>query len=276
MRTAIFIPGDTQRILPRQAAAEEGLNRCGVETIRFSEPKGPARLPAGIDFALAGGLHGINQLLAAASGRALPVLIVELGYMKRANNNETDGYYQLGWNKLCDIPAEVPSSDRWEALGLEVLDNKAGGEHILVAGQVGGDAQHGLPTPQLVKWLMRTSVELEKKTGLPRVWRPHPKQGNLKLTTETRIARQDPLRVPLESALDKAAHVVTFNSTLGVEALRRGIPVECDPGAHYARVAKADRSEREAFLKRVAYAQWLLSEIASGEAVRFCLGRMPR
>jgi capsule polysaccharide modification protein KpsS len=85
---------------------------------------------------------------------------------------------------------------------------------------------------------------------------------------------QNPKQVSLDIALSETCHVVTYNSTLGVEALRLGIPMLCSDKAHFSAVANSDRDTRKNYLDRLAYAQWKLPEIASGEAISYMLSQM--
>lgn len=274
MRAAVFNPAAPVTPPPRQAALLEGLQGYGVDLMEIREPGGTSHLPKGIDFAVAGGLRGISQLRQAAGRAGIPVLVVELGYLKRANDNrELEGYYQLGWDRLCDIPDSAPGSDRWERLELEVRDSRLTGDYLLLVDQVGGDTQHGLTSAQLRAWLLRNSELEAARQRLPRVWRPHPKQHLSCKALGGGVRFQDPIRVAVADALERAACVVTYNSTMGLEAVRLGVRTICHPSAHYAEVASGTTQERRAYLERVAYAQWTLEELRSGEAVRYALAR---
>ena len=72
---------------------------------------------------------------------------------------------------------------------------------------------------------------------------------------------------PLEDDLAGAGKVVTWGSGAAVKALLMGIPVE----SHMPRwVAEQDNTEagRLAMFRRLAWAQWTIDEIASGEPFR--------
>lgn len=203
----------------------------------------------------------------------IPVMIIELGYLRRASNNEDlSGYFQLGWDRIGWVPASAPP-DRFRRLGLEVVVKKEPGRgYILVAGQVGMDAQHNLSTTELMLWLGKEADKARKQTGLPVVFRPHPMQTGTRMCGFLGYTLQPPGTVGLVKALDAAEMVVTYNSTTGVDAMLRGIPVTSHPKAHYHGHAVRDFDTRIAYLNRLAYAQWNLDELANGEAVKYLLG----
>jgi len=83
----------------------------------------------------------------------------------------------------------------------------------------------------------------------------------------------------VDESMKGAKAIVTYNSTIAYEAFRRGIPVFCNPQAVYARIASPqiipldvydwDRVRIQAFLNRVAYAQWNYSETTAGDPIQF-------
>ena len=260
---------------PRQTAVLAGLRAKGVdvaETYNRGEIK--SKSP---DFAVCSGLNRLTHDCREECVRlGIPILIVELGYMKRAHSNaDVDGYYQLGWNKLGWVPESAPP-DRFEALDLEVKETRADGSVILVASQVGLDAQHQMRSQDLNQWLLTRSEAVSKSLGLPRLWRPHPRQTDQIPGGWAQHRVQWPAQVPLERALEKVAHVVTYNSTFGVDAMIQGVPVTCCPRAHYASAASANKEGRLAYLRRLAYAQWTLDEMRSGHALEYVLTQIPK
>jgi capsule polysaccharide export protein KpsC/LpsZ len=150
---------------------------------------------------------------------------------------------------------------------------------ILVAGQVGQDAQHNCSSAALGGWLVQRVLLLKRENptwaDLPVVFRPHPHQATTTLPGGLVHQRQLPKQVPLADALDNAEVVVTYNSTLGIDAMLRGVPVLSHPCAHYHDHAVEDYGTRLKYLSRLAYAQWKLSEFESGEALEFLLRYRP-
>ena len=114
-------------------------------------------------------------------------------------------------------------------------------------------------------------------------FRPHP--GSMHSTLEHIVGAE--LRQcnveSLTKAFSEARVAITFNSTSGVEAILAGVPVDCAPDAHYARVAAygwGEVAEKEGrqfvgtvetreYFHRLAYAQWTIPEIQNGSAIRF-------
>lgn len=196
----------------------------------------------------------------------IPVIVTDLGYVRRADHDGDDGYYQAGIGRIGWLPPFSVPGDRWLALGLRVEPAPSvPGGRILALGQVPFDSQHGMGESALDGWLKKRVRGVQQVAGeLPVVYRPHPNQKG-KLDWEV-VERNR----PLTEAIADSRVVVTYNSTAGTEAVRLGIPVVCDPGAHYAGVAWAPhRTTREGYFYRLAYAQWTLAELADGTALKF-------
>ncbi len=263
--------------LERFEVLKSGIRRKGYELVASGRHLSRLHetLSGEFDFAICSGMRQHTaRARALCQERGIPVMIIELGYMNRANSNaDSGGYFQLGWDQLCWVPLQAPS-DRFDKLGLEVLPSRQGGSYILVASQVGGDAQHGMTALTLDKWLANKAMELHRKVKKPIVWRQHPAVAHARPRVSITYKQQNPKIVKLGAALAEASHVVTYNSTLGVEALRLGVPIVCSSKAHYSDCANGDVETRKSYLSRLAYAQWLLPEIESGEAVEYLLGEL--
>jgi hypothetical protein len=225
-----------------------------------------------------------------AKSLGVPIIVLELGYLNRCKGaSSLTGYNQAGWGKIGWVPDFECPSDRLDKLELHirkerppykatVLPNNPAGS-ILIAGQVGQDAQHNLSSQELCLWLARRYKQLiaEDKSlaTAPVVFRPHPNQDKTKLTDAIRHQRQLPSSVPINDALDNARLLLTYNSTLGIDAMLRGVPVVSHPCAHYHKYAVEDLETRMRYLRRLSYAQWNLQEFESGEALEFLLKHRP-
>lgn len=93
-------------------------------------------------------------------------------------------------------------------------------------------------------------------------------------TAKGRVRRHPGNReaIPLEQDLARCGKVITWGSGAAVKALMMGIPVE----SHMPNwVAEQDNTEagRLAMFRRLAWGQWRLSEIESGEAFRWLFKR---
>lgn len=148
--------------------------------------------------------------------------------------------------------------ERWEALGVEVKPWRTEGEHVLVC----PNRSFGMPGNIMpVSWGEDVAKRLARHTRRPIRIRPHPGNGAPK--------------VPLEQDLEGAWAVVIWSSSVGVEALVRGIPVICEApfwicrSAASADVADVEAPEwagagRMAALHALAWAQWSVEEIEAG------------
>jgi hypothetical protein len=174
-------------------------------------------------------------------------LVFDLGWFNRgwdSYKKQEGGYYQVGLNCLNWLPAVARDS--------RPVNGDA--TRVLVLGQVAFDAQHGLSRGELNKWISERRV-----AGAQMRYRPHP-QG---------------LELPPERSLDEdlewCDHVLTYNSTAGLEALRRGIPVTSSTNCFYRDLCNGpcpDVATRERFFRRVAWAQWTEQEIVDGTVYR--------
>lgn len=162
---------------------------------------------------------------------------------------------------------------RWRALGVELRPLREAGSHILIC----PSRNFGRPDMTMPgQWVTRTIEALRKVTKRPIRVREHP--GN-----------QPPAR-SLAEDLVGAWGCWVWASSAGVHALVAGIPVVqgaphwiCQRGAvgELATLERLDRDEsarevwrrlRKHALRRMAWAQWTVDEIASGEPFTRLLG----
>lgn len=129
----------------------------------------------------------------------------------------------------------VGGPERWDSLGVKLAPWREDGETVIL-GQRGIGA-YGMPKdwPSTVKHLGR--------------YRPHP--GRM-------------TGLPLECDLKRAAKVITWGSGSAVKALMWGIKVESHMPNWVGACANTDRSRLEMF-RRLAWCNWQLDEIATGE-----------
>lgn len=194
------------------------------------------------------------------------VLVAENGYV--GGRHEGGDRYALaihGHNGAGRWP--VGGADRWRALGIDVKPwRPAGDGHVLVApNRPFGMREIAMPAG----WGERTADELRRVTRREVRLRLHP--GNARPA------------VPLGDDLRGAYCVVIWSSSVGVRALIEGIPVICAAPAwicksaaardwQEAHEARVDMDERRAAaLHALAWAQWSVAEIGSGEAFRHLL-----
>ncbi|MGH7026610.1 glycosyltransferase [Brevundimonas sp.] len=204
-----------------------------------------------------GVLRNSDRVVAAARAEGRDFFYTDHAYFGRGhylNYRITRNAHEAG--QVRDCPP-----DRAKALGLELSPWRRGDSTILVCPptQYFMDA-HGCPD-----WLNETLATLRACTDRPVEIRGKPVPG-------------DPSE-PLESALGRAYAIVTHSSNIAVEAAVAGVPVFVAPTSAAAPVGETDltrieqpaRPDREAWLSHLAYSQFTLDEIASGEAWRLLL-----
>lgn len=179
-----------------------------------------------------------HQAAVAFESRGLPVLVTE----NASWGNDFAGrrWYCLArgyHNRAGCFP--VGSTDRWDSLRVDLQPFRCGGETVILPQR--GIGPPGVAMPQ--DWPARA---VKRHGG--RV-RRHPGQ---------QVAK------PLEEDLAEAGRVVTWGSGAAIKALMLGIHVVSEM-PHW--IGEQDNTEpgRLAMFRRLAWAQWQLDEIASGE-----------
>lgn len=159
------------------------------------------------------------------------------------------------------------SGNRWQALGIDLKPWRADGGHVLICANRSFGAPDRMMPPG---WGEKTAAKLARMTKREVRLRPHP--GN------------SPPKKALGADLDGAWACVIWSSSAGVHALVAGIPVICEApywickGAAFPNWTECERwtsadlaIRREPAMHRLAWGQWHLSEIESGEAFVHCL-----
>lgn len=173
---------------------------------------------------------------------------------------------------------------RWPVLKTRLgLDDpkpwRRDGEHILVIGQVPGDAS--LRGTDITQWLLDTCRACVAVCDRP-VWvRPHPlmrERDLLFLRDELRVLRNvriDEARGNLTGALRNAWVTVAYSSGAAVESLFQGVPVISMSSASPVRgvsdhaitdIVAPNLYDRSAWLNVIAASQWSASEFRDGSA----------
>lgn len=157
-----------------------------------------------------------------------------------------------------------PSGDgsRWRALNAALRPWRSDGGHVLVC----PSRPFGVPGKHMpADWAERAVVRLKAATGREVRLRAHP--GN------------DSPRRALAADLDGCWAVAIWASSAGVHALVAGIPVLCDAPAWICKsasgqldeVEKPPTPDRLPALERMAWAQWRVEEVETGEPIRHLL-----
>lgn len=196
------------------------------------------------------------------------VLVLERGYL-----GDRFKWSSLAWNGLngygnfCNPPDD--GGERFRQHYHMLPWRKTDGEYVLVMGQVPGDAS--LRGKNLMPWYESVGVLAADAHQLPVKFRPHP-------NTESKGIRQNPRHCirsfePLEDAISNAHVVITYNSNSAVDAIVRGVPaVAMDQGSMAwgvtgRNVGDVVRPDRESWAAQLAWCQWSMDEIQSGEAL---------
>lgn len=157
----------------------------------------------------------------------------------------------------------VGDAPRFPRMGLNLRPWRAEGSFVLVLPQRGIGAP-GVAMPR--RWPHEIVQRLAKVTGRPVRVRPHP-------GTKTPISS-------LAAALDGCHAVVTWGSGAGVKAIMLGVPCFHElsgwigaPAARFGieRLEDPFLGDRAPMLERLAWSQWTVAEIASGEPFRYLL-----
>lgn len=208
--------------------------------------------------------HRQHPIIANQKARGLPYLVMERGYF-----GDRFKHYSLGFNGLNGranfFNADSPA-DRWTKHGFDLPPWKSGGECAIVMGQVVGDA--ALAHVDYQRWQREACVAAEAYK-LPIYFRRHP---HPKARTDGKMLRVPFSKLSLKEDLERAAVVITLNSNSAVDAVLAGVPaVTADVGAMARdvtghKIGELFTPDRLQWARNLAYTQWLLSEIESGEA----------
>lgn len=201
--------------------------------------------------------------------RGTRLLVMERGYFP-----DRMVWSSLGWDGLNNRARFPECPDRGERFAQHwpklLQPWKDGGRHILLIGQVPGDAAlYGL---NLDAWAQDTTRQIQQVFGTaPILFRPHPL-----------VLRTQRVRCPVGAELSTgtlqedfagAKCTVTFNSNTGVESVCYGIPtVTLDIGAmawpvtSHALDDEIITPDRAEWTHKLAWCQWRIEEIADGTA----------
>lgn len=215
----------------------------------------------------------IKEVLENHSNSGKLSIVFDLGYINRLSYDDrakTSGKnFQLSMHKLGWIPEMDCPADRFESLKIEVLEmdyNRKG--CILVCGQKFQDAQHNMDELQMRNFCASELEACKKMYPNKEIkFRPHPLSFFEVEGFETDTN-------PLKDCLKGVSELVTYNSTIGLDAITIGIPVRCSSVAHYYHISKSQEPTREDILNhfsKLAYTQWTPEEMAKGVPFKFLM-----
>ena len=246
----------------RRQAFVSGLKAAGCE-VQTAPPTHPGSETLLVIWNRYGAMHELAKRVEAAGGR---VLVAENGYIGSGGTSpkfdvhpggpKPGHYYALAWdyhNGGGAWPEGGP--ERWDRLGVELKPWRTAGSHLLVL----PNRAFGVPGRMMpANWASTAEKRFARLSGRPVRVRAHP--GNK--------APQRPLSRDLEGAWAAAV----WTSGAGVQALVAGVPVFCDAPFWVCKAAASQGSpddptlpDRLPALHRLAWAQWTVAEIESGE-----------
>lgn len=259
-------------------ALESGFRAEGHAVVQRSASDYTKNETEPFDLVAVSSLRGKNSLvLSDYRAKGVEVLVLDFGYLRRTNHaSDPGGYFQVSRNGLSVLPQFDCPADRFAALGFEIpRDPHGNGDAVLILGQVPGDASHSMALDALAAWYGELAARIRSTTERPILFRPHP------LAPEVTCDGAERASGTLAEDLARAHVAVAHSSTACFEALLAGVPV-CvfsGPCAEDQDLAAGEMpapwfpvgAEAASFFARVAYGQWTIDELASGEAVRFAL-----
>lgn len=198
--------------------------------------------------------------------KGVPVWIMDLPRLRE--DLLALGFYLNGFQWL---PADIVR----EPVTLPMVENRSA-EVALVCGQKPGDNSHGMDAVGMYQWARRTIETVREATGLPVVYRPHPKDVNQPPADGFGADMlSDPRHTDLQADFARAAVVVTHNSTTGWEAIAAGVPVHAtDPDCAYREytteldaITDLPSAKRAEALGRAASSQWTMYEVCKPEVI---------
>ena len=252
----------------RRSAFCTGLKRAGLAVVDHAPVK-PERTTLLVIWNRYAGNHELATQVEKAGGT---VWVAENGYLGAGGTSpkfdvhpggpKAHHYYALArgfHNGRGTWPQGGP--ERFNILGVELKPWRTEGEHILICPNrsfgVGAQVMHP-------DWATRTAERIKKHTKRPVRIRNHP--GN------------DAPKRTLTEDLANAWAVVVWSSGAAVHALAAGIPTYIEApwqilkgAAALGHIEAPTCPQRAPFFERMAWAQWTVAEIESGDAARHLL-----
>lgn len=243
-----------------------GKNRVWQRTNKYFEPEDVAD---DVAVAVLQGLRGRGlDYLAAYRKLGIPVLVVDLGWMRRER-----GYWQVSPNGLNTVPLRAPDGRRFDELQLKVFPAVQRNYHTVIAGQLPGDAQHDLATDaDMLRWARNSAARVKELFPKRRVfWRPHPLFMHSLGKPTIMSSPERPIQEFMKD--EHVGSAIVYNSTLGLDLLRNGAHVIAHgPRTVYTDLVSSDIGNLEnahpgpervrELLERLAYGQYQVDELA--------------
>lgn len=213
------------------------------------------------DFHIVFANNSWQATLDECKAKGMPVLTVNRCFFGDRHDNVAIGWD--GFNGKAEFYNHGMSNDRWEKHGVPVQpwrETTRDGQ-VLVLGEF----------RQMGKWYQKVDADIRAShwKNFPIVYRPHPfRAGERQCGWAPAPGKpQD----DIETALNKAALCITYDTIGGIDALINGVPTVAYGQYSMARPIAASKimdvfylRDRAAWLNDLAYAQWHYGEIADG------------
>lgn len=194
-------------------------------------------------------LRGMDDVFRACHKAGKPFIHIDRGYFKPGHY---DGYYRVSLNgtqQTTGLDKLEPDYARWDGLGIEILPEKSGGTYTLCCPM----------SPHVKEFFRDIDPYVYSSLPFPEIKEPA-------------ILRTKDSKHPIESHMLYAKKVVTFNSSVGWETLRQGIPVVSDPthsivGSYLKMIDRpihGDMNERRKLFAIMSSLQLTIAEMRSG------------
>lgn len=261
-------------------ALSEGIRREGDEcAIQSKHDYHPDQIRSA-DLIVTGRVAASMHILDECRKQKQDVLYYDKGYLARGWNTEKpSAYFRFAFNDYhpTDYFQDIPRpADRWKQLKINLQKRRRNGKNIVFAGCSLKFARlHGF---DITEYATQVIHEIKKFTDRPIVYRPKKTVKELPPPIPGTIYSYSKDKT-IHNELKDAYALVTFSSNAALDAVLAGVPAfVLGPGIAKP-VSNTDLAKmndpyfpEEAVLKQwcydVAYCQWNLEEMRSGEAWR--------
>ena len=207
-----------------------------------------------------------NLPLKRAQASGTPYINIGNGFYRK------NVYHGVSWNggikgqgDFCNAGSPT---DRWADHGLQIKPWRSAGDHVVLCCQVPTDPS--VAGIDIFAWCAQAARTIRKHSDRRIVFRPHPLSRDITPGVPDTVRSEE----TFDHDLRDAHAVVTYNSASSALAILDGIPIFVDDDASpalpvanrdLAKIETPDRPVREQWAHDLAYAQWSLDEMASGE-----------
>ncbi len=212
-----------------------------------------------------------------ARERGLPTITIDLGFWQRGGPRDTDAHYKVSVNwhhpqqYLMQLNCPPDRFKKFNRGSKEPTPWHNTGRQILLAGM--GPKSFELYDMRSQEWDLWAVEEIRKRTDMAIVYRPKPSWNSPKPIPGTIFSNKNQ---NLDTLLLNTHLVITHHSNVTVDGLMKGVPAICPDGAASAicnsdfnTIEEPERPNRKQFFYNLAYCNWSIEEMQSGECWRY-------